>query len=757
MEPSPPVPLSHLPSTLPRERGDVAGRTSLRSCLVAPVTFPLSRRGPAAGRGGRWERGTGGEDSKRHPLCLVILLLLLGLPAHAQTPDHLSFALEARPLRGLQGPIATLLTTGKEGGGLPMAALAVPAGERGPDGRFAVPLLVEIEGSGLLADRRGDVQRIEIYAYAMGADGSVQDFLAQGLRLDLAQIGEAVLAGGLKFVGTVSMPPGAGSLRVLTIDPDTLRYSLRVLPLTVPSGESGPLLLQPLFSDPRGHWVLARQAGASLALSPLLVDEGWGLPSSLPLLAGGSSRRVALLGRNLPAEPAVTLEIRTEFGKKVQEIPGRVAQRFRTSGPAPERLECDFDLPKLETGRYRAVLTVAGNGARLETPELTVLYLGDNPLSKELIWAQLRRLGAGDDPAPVPVPVPIAEAPKGRKRNAELERIARQGYEDALRALGSGSPLEQVVARLVDVETSIYRQGSSAAADDLRQVELETAERLARSDPEILLPLAVLHAEIYRSLRERKEYFLAENARRTSADLADSYAKKGGSGTVASQTLFILAADLLASGVQGASRELLDRALILDGRNEAVGLFLAASHERDGDYTRTVEVLKQVVQAHPASGEARLRLAVNLGRVGRTAEGQEILRRLIAETGPEWIRTVAWQELVSLHLRHDRPKDAVALLRQAVARLPGQPQLAVQLAFLLDRQGSAAEAQAILDRVRPRANRTAAGSPRHLYGQWPAGVLEEARRSLTQQSLVRLAALSRALDAGIAGPARGGR
>ena len=692
---------------------------------------------------------------RRH---LLLLLLLLALPAAAQTPNNLTFALEARPLRGLQGPIATLLTTGKEGGGLPMAALAVPAGERGPDGRFAVPLLVEIEGNGLLADRRGDVQRIEIYAYAMGADGSVHDFLAQSLRLDLAQIGEAVLDGGLKFVGTVSMPPGAGSLRVLAVDPDTLRYSLRVLPLTVPAAESGPLLLQPLFSDPRGHWVLARQAGANLdrSLPPLLVDEGWGLPSSLPLLAGGSTRRAALLGRNLPAEPAVTLEIRTELGKTVQEIPGRVVERSRTSGSAPERLACDFDLPGLETGRYRAVLRVTGAGTRLETPELTVLYLGENPLSKELIWAQLRRLGAGDDPAPAaPVPqVPVAEAPKGRKRNAELDRIARQGYEDALRALGSGSPLDQVVARLVEIETSIYRQGSAAAADDLRQVELETAERLAGSDPEILLPLSVLHAELYRSLRERKEYFLAENARRTSADLADSYAKKGGSGTVASQALLSLAADLLTSGVQGASRELLDRALALDGRNEAVGLFLAASHERDGDYARTVEVLKQVVQSHPNSGEARLRLGVNLDRTGRTAEAREILQKLAAEPGPEWIRTVACEELVRLHLRQDRPKEALALLRQAVTRLPGQPQLAVQLAFLLDRQGSASEAQAVLDRIQPRPARTAAGSPRHLYGQWPVGSLEEARRSLTQQSLLRLAALSRVLETE---PARGGR
>ncbi len=66
---SPPVPLSHLPSTPRRERGDVAGNSAaspmsedfepLGSDLAsgAPTASPLSR-----GRaGGRWERGPGGE------------------------------------------------------------------------------------------------------------------------------------------------------------------------------------------------------------------------------------------------------------------------------------------------------------------------------------------------------------------------------------------------------------------------------------------------------------------------------------------------------------------------------------------------------------------------------------------------------------------------------------------------------------------------------------------------------------------------
>ncbi len=680
------------------------------------------------------------------------LSLTAALPLAAQT-NHLDFALQARPLRGLQGPIATLLTTGQEGGGLPVAALAVPSGDRRADGRFAVPLLVEIEGNGLLAGRKSDRQRIEIYAYAMGADGAVQDFLAQELSVDLTRWGEAVLDSGLKFAGSVSMPAGTGSVRVLVVDPETLRYSLRVLPVTVPAPGGAPLLLHPLFGDTRGRWVLARQADMAFesALAPLLVDEGWGLPSSLPLLAVGRTRRIELLGRGMPADPSVSLQVRTEFGKLVQEIPGRVTGRSRTTGPAPEKLSMEVDLPRVETGRYRVAVVVKEGAIKdgeakpwLETPELTVLYLGEGAPETDLLWAQLRRLGGESPPSVATAVVAVPEAQgKGRKRNAEIERLAREGYETALRSLASGTALDEVVTRLAEVETGLYRQAPQQA-EAIREVELETAQRLAKTDPEALPPLAGLHTELYRRQRDAREYLLAENARRTAADLLAEYVKQGGSATVAAQALLSLAADLLAAGVQGASRDLLGRALALDGRSEGAGLFLAASYERDGDYPKAVEALAGIVKAHPESAEASLRLGVNLDRTGRTAEARQILQRLIAEPGPDWVRTVAYQEMVRVQLRDRKTAEAIGLLRQAVSRLPAQPQLAVQLAYLLDRQGRTGDAREILDRLKPAA-RSADGSPRHRYGQWPAAALDEARRSLAQQSMVRLGALSRAL------------
>src|SRR5262245_23544062 len=120
---------------------------------------------------------------------LALAAVLCALPLAAQEPARLDFALQARPLRGPQSPIASLLAPGKAGGCHVVAALAVPAGSRGADYRFADPLLVEIEGSSLISQWRSDTQRIEIYAYAMGADGAVHDFLAQGITVNVPRWG----------------------------------------------------------------------------------------------------------------------------------------------------------------------------------------------------------------------------------------------------------------------------------------------------------------------------------------------------------------------------------------------------------------------------------------------------------------------------------------------------------------------------------------------------------------------------------------
>jgi Tetratricopeptide repeat len=638
--------------------------------------------------------------------------------------------------------VAALLTTGAEGGSLPMAAVAFPTGAA------PVSFLVEIEGAGLLATGPADVRRVEVYVYATSPSGGVHGFLAQSLRLDLKTWGEALLAGGIKLAGRIDLPPGEGSLRILVLDPDTLRYSLRILPVTQPApSNSRPVLLPPLFPEPPDLWILARPGGMPVEaieplFAPLLVD-GRSLPAALPVLASDRPLRTVLLGRGLPAE-GFALRFRAENGGTPVTVPVKIVERSVLPESSLERLVCSFELPHMETGTWRVAATAGG----LASTELTAAVLAESPAGREIAWSELRRMTLAET-APKSAPGPPAT---GRRRNAEIAARARDGYQETLQKLASGASLGETAARLAEAEIAAIGQAggdSLGAVADVREAETRAAEQLGRGDPESLLPLALLHAELYRTLRDRREYLLAESSLRTAASLAEQFARSAGAdlaGSLAARLLVRLAADLLAGGVETASRDLLDRALALDPRSEAARLVLAAHLEKSGQYAQAADLLARLLEVRPESDEARLRLAINLARTGRTAEAREGLLRLLAAPGTSWIQEVADQELVRLCLREGKKEEALARAREGLSRFPGQPQLAIQLAAVLDREGDPAARDALAI-VQPRAE-NAGGSPRHRYTLWPADALDEADRTLAQHTLLRLPALARALASG---------
>ncbi len=445
----------------------------------------------------------------------------------------------------------------------------------------------------------------------------------------------------------------------------------------------------------------------------------------------------------MPGE-GFALRFRDEKGGAPVTVPVKVEEHSVLPGSGLERLVCFFELPPLATGTWRIAATADG----LESAELTAAVLAESPAGREIAWSELRRMNLPETaPQPVPAP-PLA----GRRRNAQIAARALDGYRETLQKLASGAPLGETAARLADVETAAVGQGAAdslGAVADVREAETRAAERLGRGEPESLLPLALFHAELYRVLRDRRQYLLAESSLRTAAGLAERYAKSAGTdlaGSLAARLLVRLAADLLAGGVETASRDLLDRALTLDPRSEAARLILAAHFEKSGEYAQAAALLARLLEIRPESDEARLRLAVNLARTGRTVEAREGLLRLLASPNPSWIEEVAGQELVRLSLREGRTEEALELARDGLTRFPEQPQLAVQLAHLLDRQGDPAAREA-LALIHPRDQGTG-GSPRHRYTLWPADALDEAGRTLAQHALLCLPALTRALAAG---------
>jgi VWFA-related protein len=283
-----------------------------------------------------------------------------------------------RPYRDLK-PMEKLfeasskLMGGAESGSIPSNVLAAPFRAGGAAGSAAgerayVPVLIEVDGPALLVDKPVGVLPVEVYVYALGADGAIQDFLFQALGLDLAKTEPALRQSGLKFFGHLDLPAGEYSVRTLIRNGATGAFSLRVAPLTVPAfATAGPLLLPPLFPDAANRWLIVREAqrGAQVAY-PFMARKQPFIPSSRPALASGQEIAVALQGYNLgagdlKAEARVTTPDGKETGTAGGEL--RLLEREKGAGGAPDRLTATFKPPSLPPGEYLLRVTLTGDGA----------------------------------------------------------------------------------------------------------------------------------------------------------------------------------------------------------------------------------------------------------------------------------------------------------------------------------------------------------------------------------------------------------
>jgi VWFA-related protein len=151
---------------------------------------------------------------------------------------------------------------GEEGGVIRTSMLAAALPGKPEGGATAdVPVVIEIDGPSLLHLHQGNDLPAEIYVYALDDKGQVRDYLAQTLTLDLLKVEAKLLQAGLKFYGHLELPPGSYKARVLVRNGRTGLHGLRVVPVEVPElAEAGPAPLPSLFAEPKGQWLVTREA-----------------------------------------------------------------------------------------------------------------------------------------------------------------------------------------------------------------------------------------------------------------------------------------------------------------------------------------------------------------------------------------------------------------------------------------------------------------------------------------------------------------
>lgn len=377
---------------------------------------------------------------------------------------------------------------------------------------------------------------------------------------------------------------------------------------------------------------------------------------------------------------------------------------------------------------------------------------------------------SGTSPSTPAATVPPAGTdPQAGSKREENARIQAR-YREILSAWVSGE-VDRAPDDLIELETSVVADGNPKSRKLLLQAEQKVIHELGATSLEVLVPIAMLHHEVYsrhltRGVRQAPLALI--HARQMARDLAILYNQQSGSegsALVASRVLTSLGGMMLEHAQQVPAAELFYQALELDRRNVPARLALAAVYEKGGQPEVASRTLREVLAIDPENPEARFRLAMSLERLGQTPEARKLLEQLAAETAPSWVTPLVYQELGRLHASANAWAEAEKVLRAGLGRYPDHVRLHIELASVLDHRGSFGEARTLVDKVvslssgSGRNARTArmTDDERLLYNSVRPEAFAEARGILEDNSRSRLSVLAQALGTPMSPGGEGGR
>jgi hypothetical protein len=208
-----------------------------------------------------------------------------------------------------------------------VAAAFPSAGERAQ-----VPIIVEIDGGALLKTPAADV-----YIYAFDDEGLVRDRLYQKMTFDLAKVGDRLGAGGVKYYGTLALPPGRYAVKTLVRVGDNERRGFARTDVVVPRHEE--MSLASFFIDERpGDWIMVKGTSHDPAAAyPFSISGEAFVPSATARPRCGGMRKLAVIVYN--AQPD-DLTLQTTPSSKVLR---------KVSAGAATQLVIELDAPSAQS------------------------------------------------------------------------------------------------------------------------------------------------------------------------------------------------------------------------------------------------------------------------------------------------------------------------------------------------------------------------------------------------------------------------
>jgi tetratricopeptide (TPR) repeat protein len=329
----------------------------------------------------------------------------------------------------------------------------------------------------------------------------------------------------------------------------------------------------------------------------------------------------------------------------------------------------------------------------------------------------------------------------------------RERYVETLQVLATEG-IETAAEALIELETEVAQQQGASGLDQLRLAELEVADELTRTGANLLLPVMALHERAHLAYRQQALEANPYHARTTIYLQALLYSERlasTGERGIASD-LFASLAGYFQEGSPGPGAvALYVRALQFNPDNEAALLGLATAREQVGRYRNALALLERLVETGSANAEARLRLALNLDRLGRRGEAVRILESLTTGQAPDWVLILAFQQLARIRMDQERLDSAHRVLGQGLSSFPGEPALAVGLAYVEERLGLQPDEPLSAEAFKHDAGDTGS-SARYLYARPRYEYFDDVRERLRERALQNLPALAQALSTGSGGP-----
>jgi tetratricopeptide (TPR) repeat protein len=355
-----------------------------------------------------------------------------------------------------------------------------------------------------------------------------------------------------------------------------------------------------------------------------------------------------------------------------------------------------------------------------------------------------------NDPFSNPAVTATDNGQSGRPSRREAMDAVQSRYRQIL-ALWAGGQTEKAVNDLMALEESVVRDDDVGTKKRLLKAEEAIIHEIGAANLETLVPVAMLHHDVYRRYLEKGakgHSLLLSHARGMARDLAILYQEQSGSegaALVSSRILTSLGGMLQQYAQQLPAAEMFYRAVALDPRNTAAMMGLCIVYEKNSQYQSAVDLLRKIADLDPAYSEARLRLALNLKRLGKTDDARKGLTALAEAKDSGWVTSLAAQELARLYSEQGSPAGAQKVLEAALQRFPNDARLYVELAAVLDRKGEMRVAQAVMDKVlalKPSSE----DSARLLYNTTRQETFAQARQFLDENARSRLSLLAEALS-----------